>query len=160
ATARLTEALGGPLTGAQTSTPDVLLLESNIPAGVAHSGTCNPPGQTSPWPFDAQGVAAALPRNDALRVALHVGPAGQGIAAIVDSGLDMASGFRDTAFAPSGDIPGDGVDNDADDFVDNRIGVNIYSRKEPTAFPAIQDGEHGTHMAGIARGTPSFAGRQ
>jgi subtilisin family serine protease/putative cell wall-binding protein len=67
--------------------------------------------------------------------------------AIVDTGVDL--GHSDLAakiWANPGEIPGNGIDDDGNGFVDDVIGWNFVSG---TPTPTDDNG-HGTHCAGIA----------
>ena len=70
------------------------------------------------------------------------------IVAVLDTGLDLAHpAFQDRLFVHSGEIPGDGLDNDGNGYVDDVHGWDFYSR-DADPNPEGWQGGHGTEVAG------------
>ncbi|QTN38101.1 S8 family peptidase [Cryomorphaceae bacterium] len=71
------------------------------------------------------------------------------VVAVIDDGIDTAhSDFGDNLWINRADIPGDGIDNDSNGYVDDHLGWNTYTNNDD-----IKDGNwggwHGTPVAGI-----------
>ncbi len=68
------------------------------------------------------------------------------VVAIVDGGMDLAhQDLASNLFVNTGEIPGDGIDNDGNGYVDDVNGWNAYN-----GTGTIPSNSHGTHVAGIA----------
>lgn len=142
---------------------DELQLESDIPPGVALTGNCVPPSHPHAWPLSVSDINAALARVRAIRLAQHLGDQSNATIAIVDNGLDglISSAFPVDAFAINGgERASDGADNDGNGYPDDLIGANMFDRREPVAFPALRNYEHGTHIAGLAIGSVDLRASQ
>lgn len=76
---------------------------------------------------------------------LSVGRSDGAPTAVIDTGVDYRhEDLAANMWVNSGEIPGDGIDNDGDGYVDNIYGINAY---DGTGDP--MDGHsHGTHVAG------------
>lgn len=84
------------------------------------------------------------------------------IVAIIDTGVDYNHpDLKDKIWINEGEIPGDGIDNDGNGYVDDIYGWNFYNNdntvcqylydynlKTNVAYPYDND-DHGTHVAGI-----------
>ena len=69
----------------------------------------------------------------------------QVIVAVIDTGIDYThSRLRDNIWRNSGEVAGDGVDNDGNGFVDDIHGVDFYD-DDSDPFDGVS---HGTHVAG------------
>ena len=68
------------------------------------------------------------------------------IVAVIDTGVDYDhEDLKNNMWVNSGEIPGDGIDNDKNGYVDDYYGVNIVANKGN----GDDDQGHGTHVAGI-----------
>ncbi|CAJ1349270.1 unnamed protein product [Effrenium voratum] len=83
---------------------------------------------------------------DALEAwAIHQGLNGRVIIAVIDTGVDYNhEDLRNQMWTNPGEIPGDGIDNDGNGFVDDVYGYNFYG---DNGDPMDSNG-HGTHCAG------------
>lgn len=71
--------------------------------------------------------------------------------ALIDTGVDVGHPELQDAIWINGDeIPGDGIDNDRNGFVDDVNGWNFYTNR-PQVFDGADD-DHGTHAAGTIAG--------
>lgn len=71
--------------------------------------------------------------------------------ALIDTGVDVGHPELQDAIWVNGDeIPGDGIDNDRNGFVDDVNGWNFYTNR-PQVFDGTDD-DHGTHAAGTIAG--------
>lgn len=68
------------------------------------------------------------------------------VVAVIDSGIDLKNtDLKNNLWTNPGEIPGDGIDNEGDGYIDDIHGWNFYSNNNN-----IQDVYgHGTHVAGI-----------
>lgn len=67
--------------------------------------------------------------------------------ALIDTGVDYShEDLADSIWVNGGEIPGDGIDNDGNGFVDDVYGWNFYSDNNQV-FAGTED-NHGTHSAG------------
>lgn len=84
----------------------------------------------------------------------------QVIVAVIDTGIDITHPeLKDAIWVNEDEIPGDGIDNDGNGFVDDVNGWNFFHNNNQVYVGAEDD--HGTHAAGTigaARGTMGIAG--
>lgn len=67
------------------------------------------------------------------------------IVAVVDGGIQYNHpDLMENMWVNEGEIPGNGIDDDGNGFVDDYYGYNFYHNSS-----SIQPGNHGTHVAGI-----------
>lgn len=80
--------------------------------------------------------------------------------AVVDTGIDINhQELKDAIWVNEGEIPGDGIDNDGNGYVDDVNGWNFFDGNNQVYVGAEDD--HGTHAAGTigaARGAYGIAG--
>ena len=68
------------------------------------------------------------------------------IVAVIDTGVDFDhEDLKNNMWTNQGEVPGDGIDNDKNGYVDDYYGVNIVAKKGN----GDDDHGHGTHVAGI-----------
>lgn len=73
------------------------------------------------------------------------------VVAVIDTGVDVNHEiFRDSGaiWTNSGEIAGNGIDDDANGYIDDRIGWNFVANNNSP----LDDDNHGTHVAGIVLG--------
>ncbi len=84
----------------------------------------------------------------------------QVIVAVIDTGIDITHPeLKDAIWVNEDEIPGDGIDNDGNGFIDDVNGWNFFHNNNKV-FMGKED-DHGTHAAGTigaARGTMGIAG--
>ena len=84
----------------------------------------------------------------------------QVIVAVIDTGIDYTHPeLLNAMWTNPGEIPGDGIDNDGNGYIDDIHGWNFLTGI-PTLYSGTED-SHGTHTAGTiaaARGTGGIAG--
>lgn len=82
------------------------------------------------------------------------------IVAIIDTGIDYNhQEFSNAMWTNPGEIPGDGIDNDGNGFVDDIHGWNFYSNN--SQIYVGEEDSHGTHAAGTiaaSRGSYGITG--
>ncbi|CAE7540363.1 unnamed protein product, partial [Symbiodinium sp. CCMP2456] len=77
--------------------------------------------------------------------AIHQGTHGKVIMAVLDTGVDYNhEDLRNQMWVNSGEIPGDGIDNDGNGYVDDVYGYDFHNNN---GDPMDSNG-HGTHCAG------------
>jgi subtilisin family serine protease len=83
-------------------------------------------------------------------LAAYVGRAKDVTVAVLDSGVALDHPlFADNKFVNPGEVPGDGIDNDANGLVDDVSGWDFGAKTGTPALDPKAD-YHGTHVAGIA----------
>lgn len=67
------------------------------------------------------------------------------VVAIIDDGINIGHpDIFENLYFNSGEIPGDGIDNDGNGYIDDLYGWNVY-----TNGPNLNGGDHGTPVSGI-----------
>ena len=127
------------LPGVQSAQPDYKIQIERTP---------NDPSFTSQWAFNNTGQNGGTAGADIrLPAAWNVSTGtGNTIVAVIDTGID----YRHPDLAPNlwqnpGEIPGNGIDDDGNGFVDDRIGANFVDNNGDP----YDTNSHGTHVAGI-----------
>jgi len=71
------------------------------------------------------------------------------VVAVIDSGVDISHpDLQNQIWKNPGEIPGDGIDNDRNGYVDDVNGWNFVDNN-PRVFVNSDEDEHGTHVAGV-----------
>jgi len=81
----------------------------------------------------------------------------QAVVAVTDGGVDVNHiELKDWIYVNSGEIPGNGIDDDGNGFIDD---VNGYSFAPNNGGSSVQDtNNHGTHVSGIVKRTAEALG--
>jgi thermitase len=112
----------------------------------------NDPEVAKLWAFDGKhgmdvvGAYAALPNTTPEEI----------IVAVVDTGVDHNhEDLKDVMWMNPGEIPGDGIDNDGNGYVDDVYGINplIKDPNGNTTTDTMASHWHGTHVAGTIAAT-------
>jgi thermitase len=112
----------------------------------------NDPEVNKLWAFegkngmDVVGAYAGLPARRPEEV----------IVAVVDTGVDHNhEDLRDVMWTNPGEIPGDGIDNDGNGYIDDVYGINPLIKDEQgnTTTNTMASHWHGTHVAGTIAAT-------
>jgi Subtilase family len=136
-------------------------LESDIGPRARGNVSCQGSSIPDAWPFDAARLEEALLRNDMLRAQLGLNPVEPVTLAVADNGMDgiFSTAFPRDVFAINpGEVPDDERDNDSNNFIDDLVGVNVFSGGEPRQAGG-KDPWHGTHIAGLVLGGPAYRAR-
>ncbi len=79
------------------------------------------------------------------------------IVAVIDTGIDYSHPeLAGAMWTNPGEIPGDGIDNDGNGFIDDIHGWNFYTGS-PSLYSGAED-SHGTHTAGTIAAARAFGG--
>lgn len=79
------------------------------------------------------------------------------VVAIIDTGVDINHReLKDAIWVNEGEIPGDGIDNDGNGFIDDVNGWNFFSNTNEVFVSSESD--HGTHAAGTIAATRNSMG--
>ena len=77
------------------------------------------------------------------------------VVAVIDTGVDIDhEDLADNIWKNTGEIPGNGIDDDGNGYVDDYCGVNVITGKGD----GDDDNGHGTHVAGIIAAKNNFVG--
>jgi uncharacterized protein (TIGR03382 family) len=80
---------------------------------------------------------------------ITTGDADTGVVTVIDTGIDYNHpDLRDNMWTNPGEIPGNGVDDDGNGYVDDVYGINAITN----SGNPFDDNEHGTHVAGTIAG--------
>lgn len=129
--------------------PAIEYVEPNY--AVYPSGIPNDPQFTTLWPLNNTGqsggaVDADIDAPEAwnLTTGSH-----SVIIAVIDTGVDLNHpDLAANIWRNSGEIAGDGLDNDGNGYIDDINGWDFWNN-DNTVFDAVNQNPHGTHVAGI-----------
>ena len=102
------------------------------------------------WGLNNTGQTGGTPDSDidAAEAWDTVSSSANTVVAIVDTGVDINhEDLAGNIWANPGEVPGDGVDNDGNGFIDDINGWNFFDDEAWLFFSADED-SHGTHVAG------------
>ena len=141
--------------GIERIEPDLLIFADPAP---------NDPEYGNQWALNNEGQTGGTPDADIDAPeawAITTGSASV-VIAVVDTGAQVAPGFSGSVsthpdlatnlWVNPGEIPGDGIDNDLNGYVDDIHGWNFYDG-ESWLFYSVAEDEHGTHVGGTIAST-------
>lgn len=95
--------------------------------------------------YDQTGAPIYIPETWAILSPTGTKP----IVAIIDSGVDIThNSLKDAIWTNLGEIPGNGIDDDGNGYIDDVHGWNFVNNNSDVS----DCNDHGTHVAGIVRG--------
>ena len=127
------------------SDPNVLYAEPDY--RITLSAIPNDPQFSSLWGLNNTGQTGGTEDADIDAAEAWSASTGSGssIVAVIDTGVDyLHEDLADNIWVNVGEIPGDGIDNDANGYVDDIHGYDFFN---DDADP-MDDHNHGTHVAG------------
>ncbi len=73
------------------------------------------------------------------------------VVAVIDSGVDLAhEDIRQNLWVNADEIPGNGIDDDHNGFIDDVYGYNFAEKKADPSPATNWNSRHGTHVAGLS----------
>ena len=143
---RLSDGVGvGEALAAYRASDDVLYAEPNYTVRV--ESIPNDPDYSLLWGLNNTGQTGGTPGADIDAPGAWDFSTGSGgmIVAVVDSGVDyLHEDLADNMWTNSGEIPGDGIDNDDNGYIDDIYGYDFVNDDSDP----MDDLNHGTHVAG------------
>jgi subtilisin family serine protease len=127
------------------SMPGVVAVSPNYQRSI--SMVPNDPLFDQLWGLENTGQEAGAVDADIDATAAWDAATGKGtVVASIDTGIDYDHpDLRDNMWRNPGEVPGDGIDNDGNGYVDDVYGIDAYAHDSD---PMDESG-HGTHSAGI-----------
>jgi autotransporter-associated beta strand protein len=146
----------------EAAEPDYLFKLSSLldgPGGASTSGdeagiASLPSADTDPaygqqWHLDAVNAPAAWAHLESL--GLPAGGRSDIVIAVIDTGVDYTHpDLAANMWVNTAEIPGNGIDDDGNGFVDDVHGAAVVSDSRSHSGNPMDDNGHGTHVAGIA----------
>lgn len=137
---------------AYENSPDVAYAEPNF--RLQPAAAPNDPGYRELWGLNNTGQTGGTVDADvdAPEVWNTTTGSADTVVAVIDEGIDVSHpDLRDNVWTNSGEIPGNGIDDDNNGYVDDRNGYD-FANDDATVYdpdPVTGAGdEHGTHVAG------------
>ncbi|MBN1853071.1 MAG: S8 family serine peptidase, partial [Pirellulales bacterium] len=125
--------------------PNVLYAEPNYRVQLAE--VPNDPRFPDLWAMENVGQTGGLTDADidAARAWNTISCAGNTIVAVIDTGVDyLHEDLAENIWANQDEIPGDGLDNDGNGYIDDVVGYDFANHDSDP----MDDHSHGTHVAG------------
>ena len=137
---------------AYENSPDVAYAEPNF--RLQPAAAPNDPGYRELWGLNNTGQTGGTADADVDASEVWDTTTGNAdtVVAVIDEGMDVSHpDLRDNVWTNSGEVPGNGIDDDNNGYVDDRNGYD-FANDDATVYdpdPVTGQGdEHGTHVAG------------